>query len=163
MKKNTSHAGNDLTELRRELDAAQALDRELKLGTPAYKANRARIGELTAEIHQADSAHSIANPPQFTCENYANWPDSFEQMADDRRRNPYEHAARLEKAHKMANVLVACGAAEHVDGLAEMVADEQNSIWWNAAQLADVAPPSHATRLMIVADLLSRTPLEVRP
>lgn len=151
----------ELTELRRELEASQALDRELKVGTPAYTGNRARIAELAALIHKADSARWITNPPQFTCENYKSWPDSFEQMAESRKRNPYQHAARLDKAHKIANVLVACGASDHIDRLAELIGDERNTIWWTAAQLANVPPPSGATRLMIVADLLSRRALEV--
>jgi hypothetical protein len=69
-------------QIRTELDAAQALDRTLKLQTPEYKANRQRIGNLVREL----AAATPLMRAEFTEADYQNWPDSFEQMAVNRER-----------------------------------------------------------------------------
>jgi hypothetical protein len=67
-------------QIRTDLDAAQALDRTLKIQTPEYKANRQRIGVLIAELAAATPLIGA----EFTEANYQAWPDSFEQMAVNR-------------------------------------------------------------------------------
>lgn len=67
-------------QIRTDLDAAQALDRILKIQTPEFKANRQRMGKLIDEL--------VATMPRvntkFTVSDYQSWPDSFEQSAINR-------------------------------------------------------------------------------
>lgn len=71
--------------------------------------------------------------------------------------NQYEKDARQKKAQKLATVLLACGAADHIPELAHLIDDGQHQIWQQAAALADVKKlPSRETRELVVATLRDR-------
>jgi hypothetical protein len=68
-------------EIRSELDAAQALDRTLPMSSPDYKANRARIGALLAEL----TPYLPKVTGAFDEAAYKKSPDSFQQSARNRK------------------------------------------------------------------------------
>lgn len=75
-----------------DLDAAQALDRTLPLRSAEYKANRQRIGTLTAE-----RAALTPVTGAFSSADYARSPDSFEQSAVSRRERRCDvHGCEME-------------------------------------------------------------------
>jgi hypothetical protein len=67
-------------QIRAELEAAQALDRTLRLGSAEYKANRQQIGALTSELSGCLATVTGA----FSAADYRKSPDSFEQSARNR-------------------------------------------------------------------------------